>query len=136
MIVPSRKHTCAQTAIHAKTVIQPWSKDQKAGDMNLFGAYSAVHRYCAPTTGVIEAISPRDAASAVEPKMQRSVPQTRAVEPPFSSPAWNETERASHEDCNVASKAMVAANGMYLCGDVSCDLDSHRSCVTHIESLH
>ena len=31
----------------------PWSKLQKAGDMTFRGAYNAVHRYCAPTTGVL-----------------------------------------------------------------------------------
>ena len=35
--------------------------------------------------------------------------------PPLSNPAWKETERASHEDCKVASKAMVGRNEMYLC---------------------
>jgi len=93
-MVPSRKQTCAQTAIHAKTCGDPaalaeigyriipayryppcpllaneggwrrdmgaepkdlpWSKLQKAGDMTFRGAYSAVHRYCAPTTGVLQ----------------------------------------------------------------------------------
>src|SRR5256885_1474167 len=39
--------------------------------------------------------------------------------PPLSNPAWKETERASHEDCKVASKAMVGRKGMYLCTRVS-----------------
>ena len=39
--------------------------------------------------------------------------------PPLSNPAWKETERASHEDCKVASKAMVGRKEMYLCRRVS-----------------
>jgi len=40
--------------VDAETEDLPWSKLQKAGDMTLRGAYSAVHRYCAPTTGVLQ----------------------------------------------------------------------------------
>jgi hypothetical protein len=41
-----------ETSIESENL--PWSKLQKAGDMTLRGAYNAVHRYCAPTTGVLQ----------------------------------------------------------------------------------
>jgi hypothetical protein len=58
--------------------------------------------------------------------------------PPLSNPAWKETERASHEDCKVASKAMVGRKEMYLCRRVSRWRGfkaSHIGGATYIECL-
>jgi hypothetical protein len=129
----------------------PWSKLQKAGDMTFRGAYKAVHRYCAPTTGVLQ-ICRRNCNRDTEESdghgghlaqgrsdgggtdnTEECTPNQRGLGnceygimvhesraglgtgPPLSNPAWKETERASHEDCKVASKAMVGRKGMYLC---------------------
>ena len=84
----------------------------------------------------IEAISPSEAAIAVDPIRHSNMPHTKAVGPPFSSPAWKDTVTASHDDCNVTGNPIVGKNAMYLLWRVSKVSVLRSWCDwTHIKSL-
>jgi hypothetical protein len=108
----------------------PCTKLQNAGVITL-GANRAVHLYCAPTVGFlilsqlhrlqglrktyIEAISPRETASAVEPIDANNAPYTNEIGPPLRRPDWKLTAKDSQEACRVSPKAIAGFKLRYRC---------------------
>lgn len=62
----------------------------------------------------MEAISPSETASALEPRPTISIPQTSEMGPPLSSEDWKLTAMASHDDWRVKPKATIGLREMYL----------------------
>jgi hypothetical protein len=113
-MVPTRNTAEAGVEIKAKTMIQPWRRPQNAGLISSGGAYRAVQRYCAPTVGLMDAISDRESAIARDPNHAMSWPYTRDVGPPFISPAWREADTDSQEAWEVETKAIAGMKLMSL----------------------